>query len=220
MMLVVGLGNPGSEYAKTRHNVGFMVVERLAAEFAAGESCTGSGAVGAGSAGGGAAAPGGPAGTVRPAGGCLRWRLRCRALVAEGHFWGRKVILARPQTYMNNSGEAVAALLRWYGFGPAELLVICDDLDLPPGQIRIRKKGGDGGHRGLKSIIAALGTKEFPRLRIGIGRPEPEVDVVRWVLGRFNGWEAPVVDEGVARAVQAVRVILGEGIEKAMNLFN
>lgn len=191
MMLIVGLGNPGPEYAKTRHNVGFMVVERLAAQ---------SGAAGTGP---------------------VRWRLRCRALVADTSIQGQKAILARPQTYMNNSGEAVGPLLRWYGLIPAELLVICDDLDLSPGQIRIRKKGGDGGHRGLKSIIAALGTNEFARLRIGIGRPEePAGDVIRWVLGRFNLQEAPVMEEVLARAVQAVRVILSEGIEKAMNQFN
>ncbi len=191
MMLIVGLGNPGPEYAKTRHNVGFMVVERLAAQT-------------------------GAAGT-----GPVRWHLRCRALVAEAFFQGQKVILARPQTYMNNSGEAVAPLLRWYGLAPADLLVICDDLDLLPGQIRIRKKGGDGGHRGLKSVIAALGTNEFARLRIGIGRPEePAGDVIRWVLGCFNPQEAPVIEEALARAVRAVWVILSEGIEKAMNQFN
>lgn len=192
MMLIAGLGNPGLEYSKTRHNVGFMVVERVAAQ---------AGAAGAGLP--------------------VRWRLKCRALVAETYFQGQKAILARPQTYMNNSGEAVGPLLRWYGLSPAELLVVCDDLDLPPGRIRIRKKGGDGGHRGLKSIIAVLGTNEFIRLRIGIGRPEqPEQDVVRWVLGRFQAPEASSVEEALTKAVQAVRTILGAGVEQAMNQFN
>ena len=191
-MLIVGLGNPGPEYAKTRHNVGFMTVERLAEQASL--------AVGTGP---------------------VRWRLRCRAHVTEVNLEGQKAILARPRTYMNNSGEAVGPLLRWYGLSPAELLVVCDDLDLPPGRIRIRKKGGDGGHRGLKSIIAVLGTNEFIRLRIGIGRPEqPEQDVVRWVLGRFQAPEASSVEEALTKAVQAVRTILGAGVEQAMNQFN
>ncbi len=185
MMLIVGLGNPGAGYAKTRHNVGFQVIDRLAGDFC-------------------------------PAG----WRLRCRSLVMEARFQDQKVVLAKPQTYMNNSGEAVKPLLRWYGLGLAELLVICDDLDLPLGQIRIRKKGGHGGHRGLKSIIGAVGGNEFARLRIGIGRPAPEIDVVQWVLGRFSAAEAPVIEEALARAARAVQILLSEGIERAMNQFN
>lgn len=186
MMLVVGLGNPGSLYTKTRHNVGFLVIDRLAVEL-----------------------------------GLTGWRLKCKALVAEVCLQEQKVILAKPQTYMNNSGEAVKPLLRWYGLDLTELMVICDDLDLPLGRIRIRKRGGDGGHRGLKSIIEALGNNEFTRLRIGIGRPQnTEVDPVQWVLGRISTAEVSVLSESLARAAQAVRVIINEGIEKAMNQFN
>lgn len=184
-MLIVGLGNPGEEYRNTRHNAGFMVVSRLAAELGAG-----------------------------------RWRVRCRSLVAEVFSGGGKVVLARPQTFMNRSGEAVAPLLRWYGLEPSGLLVVCDDLDLPLGQIRLRKKGGDGGHRGLRSVIAVLGSGEFARLRVGIGRPGPEEDVAEWVLERFSAEEAPLVEDSLARAVQALRVVLEEGIEAAMNSFN
>ncbi|MGQ9824601.1 MAG: aminoacyl-tRNA hydrolase [Desulfotomaculales bacterium] len=184
-MLIVGLGNPGEEYRNTRHNAGFMVVERLAAELGAG-----------------------------------RWRARCRSLVAEAFSGGGKVVLARPQTFMNRSGDAVAPLLRWYALEPSGLLVVCDDLDLPLGQIRLRKKGGDGGHRGLRSVIAVLGSGEFARLRVGIGRPGPEKDVTEWVLERFSAKEAPLVEDSLARAVQALLVVLEEGIEAAMNRFN
>lgn len=152
--------------------------------------------------------------------GAGRWRTRCRSLAAEAFWGGEKVVLAKPQTFMNRSGEAVAPLLRWYGLGPSGLLVVCDDLDLPLGRIRIRKKGGDGGHRGLKSIIAALGSGEFARLRVGIGRPGPEKDVVEWVLERFTAEEGPFVEESLVRAVRAVLVILEAGIEEAMNRFN
>lgn len=152
--------------------------------------------------------------------GAGRWRARCRSLVAEAFAGGEKVVLAKPQTFMNKSGEAVAPLLRWFGLEPSDLLVVCDDLDLPLGRIRIRKKGGDGGHRGLKSVIAALGSGDFARLRVGIGRPGPEKDVVEWVLERFTAEERPFLEDSLARAVQAGLAVLEAGIEEAMNRFN
>lgn len=186
MKIIAGLGNPGADYAQTRHNIGFQVVDILAPQFGRGG-----------------------------------WKLKNKALVTDIHLQGKKIIIAKPQTYMNNSGEAVAPLIRWYGLEPAELMVVCDDLDLPFGAIRIRKKGGDGGHRGLKSIIAVLGSNEFARLRIGIGRPgDPRIDSADWVLGKFFPQETPVIKEVIEKAARAVQVAVTEGLEKAMNQFN
>lgn len=149
------------------------------------------------------------------------WRLKCKALAGSADLSGEKVILAKPQTYMNRSGEAVKALLKWYGLGNFDLLVICDDLDLPPGQLRIRKKGSDGGHQGLKSVIEMIGSKEFVRIRVGIGRPaEPGMDVADWVLGRFSAEEEPVIEQVIEKAAQAAQVVVTDGPEKAMNRFN
>src|SRR5947199_6886107 len=136
MKLVVGLGNPGSQYEHTRHNVGFRVVDKLAAK--------------------------------------LGWKWterRSRAMLASGMIGTEKVVLAKPITYMNLSGEAVAELVRWYKLQPQDLLVVCDDLDLPVGKVRLRAKGSAGGQHGLDNVIARLHMNEFPRLRIGIGRP-------------------------------------------------
>jgi PTH1 family peptidyl-tRNA hydrolase len=184
--LIVGLGNPGEEYAQTRHNAGFQCLGVLA----------------------------------------RRHRLsfrdkRARARLAQGQVAGRKVVLARPYTYMNRSGAAVAGLLRWLRLAPARLLVVYDDLDLPAGVIRLRGRGGAAGHRGMDSIIAALGTEEFPRLRLGIGRPvDPAMDPIDYVLLPLTAQEqrqwAPVLE----RAADAVECFLGEGLAAAMDRFN
>lgn len=186
MVLIIGLGNPGTYYAKTRHNIGFRVIDRLSS----GLNVT-------------------------------NWRLKCKALVGSADLSREKVILAKPQTYMNRSGEAVSSLLKWYGLANSDLLVICDDLDLQPGQLRIRKKGSDGGHQGLRSVIEMVGSKEFVRIRVGIGRPvDPEIDVVDWVLGCFSTQEEPVIEQVIEKAARAVQVVITDGLEKAMNLFN
>ncbi|MDQ0285326.1 PTH1 family peptidyl-tRNA hydrolase [Desulfofundulus luciae] len=186
MWLVVGLGNPGPEYAGTRHNVGFMVVDRLARDL-----------------------------------GITVDRVFLRALVGQGQVAGQSLVLAKPLTYMNRSGEAVAALLNWYRLTPAHLLVVSDDLDLPTGRLRLRKSGGHGGHKGLRSIIELAGSREFPRLRVGIGRPAgPGHEVVDWVLGRFTEEESPLIEKAVADASKAVQVALTRGLDAAMNLFN
>ncbi|WP_027719206.1 aminoacyl-tRNA hydrolase [Desulfovirgula thermocuniculi] len=185
MHLVVGLGNPGAEYARTRHNVGFMVVDRLAADL-----------------------------------GIEVGRVWLRSLVGLGYLDGKRIILAKPLTYMNRSGEAVGLLLRWYGLTPQELLVVSDDLDLPVGQLRLRRSGSSGGHRGLQSVIERLGGGDFARLRVGIGRPPEGVAVVDWVLSEFAPEELPAVERAVAEASQAVRLALTEGMEAAMNRFN
>lgn len=183
--LVVGLGNPGAEYAKTRHNVGFQVVERLAsrlgAEFA---------------------------------------RHPGRALVARVEVSDASVVLAKPQTFMNLSGFSVAALIHWYHLNPyKDLLVVYDDLDLLPGMIRLRPRGGAGGHKGVRSIIEQLGTQDFCRLRVGIGKPEFG-DAHRYVLQEFTAEEWELLEVTLERAADAVECFAEEGIVTAMNRFN
>jgi PTH1 family peptidyl-tRNA hydrolase len=182
--LVVGLGNPGPDYAGSRHNIGFEVVDELAKQW-----------------------------------GCsLRRKLRVFADVGTA----AGVTLAKPRTFMNRSGTAVAALLQWLKLSPQQLLVIVDDADLPLGQIRLRASGGSGGHNGLRSIIEALGGNEqFPRLRVGIGRRgRPGEDITDHVLSRFEPAERDTAARAVATAAEAVRCCVTEGLTEAMNRFN
>jgi len=182
--LVVGLGNPGPRYTRSRHNAGFQCVERIASAY------------------------GMSAGTVM-----------FKAYVTRGHMNGERVVLARPLTFMNLSGLAVRPLVRWYHLPPADLLVVHDDLDLPLGKIRLREKGGAGGHKGMRSIIEALGSQQFARLRIGIGRPvrgEPQ----EYVLRDFTCAQAAVMEDTYQRAVAAVAFFVAEGISVAMNNAN
>lgn len=186
--LVLGLGNPGPQYAETRHNFGFLVVDRLAADARA---------------------------EFREVHGTV--------LVCPFTAGPDRGILAKPLTWMNRSGLAVRALRdRFRELPLARLLVVVDDLDLPLGKLRFRREGGDGGHNGLGSLIDELGTGEFPRLRLGIGRPDAggREDVVDWVLEPFLDEERELVDEVADRAVQGVRVFARDGIELAMNRFN
>ena len=185
-MLIVGLGNPGEQYAATRHNLGFMLIDKLAGDEGI---------------------------TVK--------RRECQALVGQGQVEGNPAKLVKPQTFMNLSGHAVACLLDKGEFDPGkDLVVISDDLALPLGKIRIRERGSAGGHNGLKSIIAEIGTDEFIRLRIGIQPDHPISDSKRFVLDQFSGTERPVVEETIARSVQAVRTIIRDGALKAMMEFN
>lgn len=186
MKLLVGLGNPGPEYSKTRHNVGFWVLDRLASQQ-----------------------------------GVKINRPFFRAHTGQC-FMGRvKLVLAKPQTYMNASGQSVAALLNWYKLSPADLLVVHDDLDLPPGSMRIRPRGGTGGHRGMASIVERLGGRDFPRLRIGIGKPGPnQGDVTSWVLGKFAPEDLQQVEQVIERAVDALQCFVTQGINQAMNKYN
>lgn len=181
--LIVGLGNPGSRYASTRHNAGFMVLEAFARKH--GLSAEKSGYHGLF--------------------GELPWGPR-----------REKVVLLRPLTYMNLSGRAVTAAASFYKVEPADLLVIYDDLDLPPGRIRLREKGGAGGHKGMLSIIELLGTSDFPRLRVGIGRPAPNWEVPDWVLAPFGPDDAASMALVLPRAVEAVEAFLSDGVRKAM----
>lgn len=186
MKLIVGLGNPGREYAATRHNIGFMVVDRLAHKL-----------------------------------GLAVEKKKFNALLGQGQIRSERVLLAKPQTYMNLSGEAVTALLNWYKLEPADLIVVFDDMDLPPGKLRIRLEGSSGGHKGMESIILALGTDGFPRLRIGVGRPEtPEFDSANYVLSRLTAGDVKIFEEAVNLAVDAICCLVGEGLETAMNEYN
>lgn len=183
-VLIVGLGNPGVRYAKTRHNVGFHCVDRLAEVY-----------------------------------GWTFSRQQSKALLASGEREGLKISLVKPMTYMNLSGQAVATLARFYKVAPQDILVICDDLDLPVGRLRLRPDGGSAGQKGMESIIQSLGTDAFPRLRVGIGRPV-HGDAVEYVLQGFDEDEAITMSRVYDRVVSAVSVFLREGIDAAMNEFN
>jgi PTH1 family peptidyl-tRNA hydrolase len=182
---IIGLGNPGTGYAGTRHNLGFMVLDRLGVAHRLAFD-----------------------------------RVLNRALVAEGELAGRDVVLAKPTTYMNLSGMAAGDIIREYDLEPADLLVVCDDLNLPLGRLRLRLKGSDGGHNGLASIVYSLGSSEFPRLRLGIGPVGPEVDLVRFVLEPFKRGEEKAVEEMVEEAAACLEFYLERGGEEAMNRFN
>ncbi|MHB1296132.1 MAG: aminoacyl-tRNA hydrolase [Anaerolineae bacterium] len=182
--LIVGLGNPGREYAKTRHNVGFQCVDALAEahQIALGKK-------------------------------------RFCAVFGEGRIGEHRVILARPLTFMNESGRAVGPLAHWYKIPPTQVLVIHDDLDLPLGRIRLRPGGSSGGHRGVASVIETLGTGDFPRLRIGIGRPELG-DPVDYVLGAPSKDQEPVMRAALDRVLEIVPYYLDQGVQQAMNAYN
>lgn len=185
VLLIVGLGNPGREYRDTRHNIGFMLLDRLAVKLDARFS-----------------------------------RLQSQALVAPCVYAGRRIILAKPQTFMNLSGRAVKGLVRFYKLPLEALLVAYDDLDLPPGTLRLRPDGRSAGHRGMESIIEHLGTDSFPRLRLGIGRPPGRMEAREYVLQNFTDEEMRLVSETLNRAVEAVLTWVTDGLEAAMNRFN
>lgn len=185
MKLVVGLGNPGRRYEKTRHNVGFDVLRHLAERHASGNV-----------------------------------RRRFSGELLEARIAGQKVLLLSPTTYMNRSGRSVAEAARFYKLAPEHILVVCDDLNLPLGKLRLRAKGSPGGHNGLADIIRMLGSEAFPRLRIGIGSPPPGCDPARFVLARFQADEQSTVNEAVKQAADAVAIWVSEGIDASMNRYN
>jgi PTH1 family peptidyl-tRNA hydrolase len=191
--LIVGLGNPGAKYDGTRHNAGFAAIDRLAGRHHI-------------------AWEGAPRGTEALIG---RWR-RSTSLTADAE----DAVLAKPLTFMNLSGAAVLGLLQFYKIELSALLVIVDEVQLETGRIRIRPSGSAGGHNGLKSIIATLGTDQFPRMRIGVGRGDGRRDLADHVLARFEPDERAVVDEAILRAAEAVDMFIGEGLSAAMNRYN
>ncbi len=186
IQLIVGLGNPGPQYANTRHNCGFMVVDRLAERW----------------------------------GIPLVLEKRFQGSYGEGLALGGKRRLLKPETYMNRSGEAVRAVLDWYKLAPSSVLVVYDDTDLPLGRLRLRGSGSAGGHNGMKSVIQHLGSEAFPRLRLGVGKPKGNQDMVGHVLGRFEPAEQAVLERVLKAAVEAVECCLQEGLGAAMNRFN
>jgi PTH1 family peptidyl-tRNA hydrolase len=186
MKLVVGLGNPGREYEHTRHNIGFRVVDKLAAQEG------------------------------------WKWNeRRNRSILASGTIGPEKVVLAKPITYMNLSGEAVAELARWYKIQPADMLIVYDELDLPVGRVRLRPVGSAAGHNGMRSIIQHLHTDAIPRLRVGIGHP-----INTRIQGRDHVLGVPSTDETILiaraedRAIEAIRLLIAQGIDATMNLVN
>ncbi|GGK01111.1 peptidyl-tRNA hydrolase [Lentibacillus kapialis] len=185
MKCIVGLGNPGKKYAKTRHNVGFMVIDELAGRY--------------------------------------NWKLKKDKFNGKSTLEsidGQKVLLLQPQTFMNLSGESIRPLMSFYQMTPEDILVIFDDLDLPAGKIRLRQKGGHGGHNGIRSIIDHVGTKEFNRLRIGIGRPDTSMPVVDYVLKPFSKAQQEHVRSSIVKSADACEAWMQKPFAEVMNDFN
>lgn len=185
MYLIIGLGNPEEEYRKTRHNMGFNAINKIAEQY-----------------------------------GIKVNKSKFQGLYESAIIEGKKVMLIKPQTYMNLSGECIKQFVDFYKIPNEDILVIYDDMDIEPGKIKIRKKGGAGGHNGMKSIIKILGTEEFARIRTGIGRPEHSGDDINYVIGAIPEEEIPKLQEGVEKAKEAVIEILKNGIDSAMNKLN
>ena len=185
MKIIAGLGNPGAEYAHTKHNVGFMLVDALAERLNA------------------------------PA-----WKEDFFSSVTEVRIGGEKVFLVKPLTYMNNSGEAIGPMLSYYKMETDDLTVVHDDMDIPAGMVRIRKKGSSGGHNGIKSVIAHVGGEDFARVRIGIGRPPAGWTVINHVLAPFSSEDVPKIREAINYLLPAVECIVTDGVDLAMNRYN
>ncbi len=183
--LIIGLGNPGVQYAATRHNVGFMVVDALAREA-----------------------------------GIERWSSGCRSLVSRAMIGGRETLLAKPLTYMNLSGQALSLLLSEHGLLLQDTLLIVDDFNLPFGRIRLRTRGSAGGHHGLESVIRAVASEEFLRVRLGIGEEDAPVDKAQFVLSDFPPEREAELSDMIRRAAEAVKMILSDGVSRAMSVFN
>ena len=184
--VIAGLGNPGPEYADTRHNCGFLTIDKIIEKIAANQKIT------------------------------SKFKGKCISCEYEEN----KVILVKPETYMNNSGECINAVLNWFKTDPEHLIIIYDDFDIAKGQIRIRPKGSAGTHNGMRSVIQYLGTEEFARIRVGIGPKGKDIDIIKFVLGHFSQEEKIIMDKSFDRAAEAVLDILKNGTENAMNLYN
>lgn len=184
--MIVGLGNPGIDYEKTRHNAGFICVDYIAEKL-----------------------------------GVQINKFKHKAYYTQADFGGKKVLLVKPQTYMNNSGESVVGLLNFFKVDTQNMLVISDDISLDVGKMRIRRKGSDGGQKGLRSIIELTGKEDFPRIKIGIGKkPNPNYDLAKWVLSKFTNDEFKALENIKSNAYSAAELIINNQIDKAMNRFN
>ncbi|ABA89243.1 peptidyl-tRNA hydrolase [Syntrophotalea carbinolica DSM 2380] len=185
MKLVVGLGNPGPEYAATRHNIGFLVAQKFAQQM-----------------------------------GVSLKRQAYQGIVGTGRADGQETMVLLPQTYMNRSGVSVVSACKSKGIAVEDVVVIHDEIDLPFGSIRIKVGGGHGGHNGLRSIVDLLGCRDFLRVRMGVGRPQGQVDVAKYVLGQFSSTEKSQLDNVLENSVKALEVLLQKGAQQAMNEFN
>lgn len=184
--LIVGLGNPGERYDRTRHNVGFYMIDALAKKM-----------------------------------GVAVKNARYHALIGEGEIGGVRAVLMKPQTFMNNSGEAVGECARFYKIPPERVLVLCDDISFAPGRMRIRRRGSAGGHNGLKSIIAHLSSEEFPRIKLGVGnKPAPDYDLADWVLSRFSKEDEAVLAAMSDNVLSAIEEIVRGDIDGAMTRYS
>lgn len=185
MKVLVGLGNPGPEHARTRHNLGFLVADEVARQLGAPFALH-----------------------------------KFGADIAEARAGGERLWIVKPQTYMNHSGESVGPLWRYWKLDLADLVVVHDDLELEPLRVQVKVGGGHGGNNGVKSVNAHLGSPDYARVRVGVGRPPPGVDPADYVLGRFTGAESRALEECVAWAAGAARSVVEDGVTRAMNLFN
>ena len=184
--IVVGLGNPGSKYEQTRHNIGFITIDELSFRH-----------------------------------GIKLNKLKFKASYGEGKINGIKVMLVKPQTFMNASGESLREILAWFKLTTTNLIVIYDDVDLEPGRLRVRETGSAGTHNGMRSIVSQIASQDFPRVRIGIGKPEnPGYDLADYVLSKFPSEQHPAMLEVVKKAADAVQEIIKNGAEFAMNIYN
>jgi len=182
MKIIIGLGNPGRKYERTRHNAGFLAVDQIARD--------------------------------------LRFSLsqeKYHAFIGKCRIGDEDALVAKPQTFMNESGRSVGAVLRYTYAKPADLIVVHDELDLPLGTVRVKTGGGHGGHNGLRSIIEHIGTPDFIRIRVGVGRPAPGRDAADYVLSPFTAEERQAADEAVVKAADAVKAVIRDGLTKAMN---
>ena len=184
--LIVGLGNPGREYEKTRHNAGFRAIDILADSL-----------------------------------GCKIDRMKYQGLYTQVNYKGKKLLLLKPQTYMNLSGRSVLQLSAYFNVPPARIIVMYDDISLVPGRLRIRGDGSAGGHNGIKSIIAEVGSQEFPRVKIGVGaKPHPEMELADWVLSTFSASEEKALASALERAADAALCVIDRGVPEAANRYN
>lgn len=184
--IIVGLGNPGRQYETTRHNTGFICIDRLAQKHSI---------------------------SIK--------KLKFKSIIGEGRIQGKRCLLIKPQTFMNSSGEAVRDAAEFYKIPPENIIIIYDDISLDPGKLRIRRKGSDGGHNGIKSIIYHLKSDNFPRVKVGVGaKPNPEYDLADWVLSHFSTAEANLVKQAADNVVGAIELMVQGNIDKAMSDYN
>lgn len=184
--IIVGLGNPGRQYETTRHNTGFICIDRLAQKHSI---------------------------SIK--------KLKFKSIIGEGRIQGKRCLLIKPQTFMNSSGEAVRDAAEFYKIPPENIIIIYDDISLDPGKLRIRRKGSDGGHNGIKSIIYHLKSDNFPRVKVGVGaKPNPEYDLADWVLSHFSTAEANLVKQAADNVTGAIELMVQGNIDKAMSDYN